>query len=139
VTSQPRVPMMAIERDECLELLASRRVGRVAVNLDDAAQPVVRPVHFAFDPVSQSIVFRSVPGTKLYALTHSTHAAFEVDAVDPDQHTGWSVVVHGVSEAVRDPVEIRRLERLADDDWFAESGAQWIRIRARTVTGRRLR
>ena len=138
MTNRTPRSMVALDRDECLALLATVAVGRVVVPLGASAQPVIRPVHYVFDPVSQSVVFRSVEGSKLYALLHSTRATFEIDSVDAGAHTGWSVIIQGVSEPVHDTVEIRRLERLAPDNWFTATDARWIRIRARTVTGRRL-
>ena len=43
---------------------------------------MIRPVNYVFDPVSQSVMFRSEPGSKLHALLHATRACFAVDDVD---------------------------------------------------------
>ena len=106
------------------------------VTIGAERRPVIRPVNYVFDTVSQSIMFRSAPGTKLYALLHSTRACFEVD--DVDDRSGWSVVIEGVTEAVTNVMELRRLERLALQTWVTDPEARWIRIRARTVSGRRI-
>jgi nitroimidazol reductase NimA-like FMN-containing flavoprotein (pyridoxamine 5'-phosphate oxidase superfamily) len=130
-------PLAELSRDECLELLASAVIGRVVVPSGASRRPVIRPVNYAFDPASQSVVLRSAPGGKLHALLHATEAWFEVDAFDPDNRTGWSVIVHGVTEPVTAPTEVRRLERLLHS-WVTGTTGQLIRIRARTVSGRRI-
>ena len=64
-------------RAECLELLASHRVGRVAY-CDDLG-PVVLPVNYAVD--GHVLVLRIGEGTKRDALQHA-NVAFEVDQVE---------------------------------------------------------
>jgi nitroimidazol reductase NimA-like FMN-containing flavoprotein (pyridoxamine 5'-phosphate oxidase superfamily) len=131
-------PLAELSRDECLELLGGAVIGRVVVALGASRRPVIRPVNYAFDPPSQSVVFRSAPGTKLHALLHAAEACFEVDAFDPDNRTGWSVIIQGVTEPVTAPAEVRRLESLTLHSWLTGTTGQLIRIRARTVSGRRL-
>jgi uncharacterized protein len=132
-------PVLAeLDRDECLELLTQGSIGRVVVTIGAEAWPVIRPVNYVFDTVSQSVLFRSAPGTKLYALLHSTRACFEVDDVDVEKRGGWSVVIEGVTEPVTDVMELRRLERLGLESWVPGPDSRWIRIRARTVSGRRV-
>jgi nitroimidazol reductase NimA-like FMN-containing flavoprotein (pyridoxamine 5'-phosphate oxidase superfamily) len=131
-------PLVELSRDECLELLTGAVIGRVVVPIGASRRPVIRPVNFAFDPASQSVVFRSVPGGKLHALLHAAEASFEVDAFDPEHRTGWSVIIQGVTEPVTAPTEVRRLERLTLHSWLTGTNGQLIRIRARTVSGRRI-
>ncbi len=126
-----------LSRAECLELLATCRFGRVAVCTGDGA-PVVRPVNYVFDGPSQSVVFRTAPGSKLHALTRSAKAAFEIDDARPEQRTGWSVIIVGVTEEVGNASEIRRLESIGVDPWGPGEKAHWVRIRAWTVSGRRI-
>lgn len=124
-------------RDECLRLLGAGTVGRVVV-LTPAGTPLIRPVNYALDPASQSVVFRCAEGTKLISLMRAAHAWFEIDEIDEAARTGWSVIVAGVTEAVTRPEEVRRLEGLALESWASAPGAKWFRIRARVVSGRRL-
>ena len=56
-------PLEVLNDDECLTLVASVAVGRVAVSI--AALPTVFPVNFAL--YDHRIVFRTGPGTKLDA------------------------------------------------------------------------
>ena len=59
----------------------------VAISVPDRA-PIIRPVSYAYDERSRSIVFRSGRGTKLTALLLSDHAAFEVDVVKHPSQIG---------------------------------------------------
>jgi nitroimidazol reductase NimA-like FMN-containing flavoprotein (pyridoxamine 5'-phosphate oxidase superfamily) len=126
-----------LDRIECLRLLASSHFGRVAVVLGEGP-PVIRPLNYVFDERSQCVAFRTTRGSKLYGLLHSSKATFEIDSIDPATRTGWSVVVVGVTEEVIDPAEVRRLETLGLDVWAAGHRSHWVRIRAWTVTGRRI-
>ena len=78
--------MHELSREECLQLLAENGVGRLAVSGKDA--PVIRPVNYAFDQPSQSVVFRTAPGSKFHALLRAAHAAFEIDGIDESSRTG---------------------------------------------------
>ena len=65
----------------------STSLGRLAVNVEGWA-PVIRPVNYAFDRSSQSIVFRSARGSKLTALALSAQASFEIDDFDAAVRVG---------------------------------------------------
>ena len=137
MTAAAPTRLMELGREECLRLLGAQTVGRLVV-LTPAGTPVIRPVNYALDPASQSVVFRCAAGTKLVSLMRAAHAWFEIDAIDEATRTGWSVIVAGVTEAVTRSEEVRRLESLALDSWAAGPEAKWFRIRARVVSGRRI-
>jgi len=130
--------LLEIPREECLALLAEHRFGRLAVDVGDDV-PLIRPVNYAFDSSSQSVVLRTGEGSKLHHLLRSARACFEIDGIDQDARTGWSVIVAGVAEEVVGDAEIARLGGLAIEPWAAGGAARWVRIRAFTVTGRRIR
>jgi nitroimidazol reductase NimA-like FMN-containing flavoprotein (pyridoxamine 5'-phosphate oxidase superfamily) len=129
--------MLDLPRDECMRLLAANRVGRLAVAMTNGS-PVIRPVNYAFDEPSQSVVFRTSGGSKLHAVVQAAEAAFEIDGFDEHSHTGWSVIIHGVAEQVTNASDIHRLEVLELTPWAPGHRRHWVRIRARTVTGRRI-
>ena len=129
--------MHELPREECLRLLAENRVGRVAVSAADDA-PVIRPVNYAFDEPSQSVVFRTAPGSKFYALLRRNRAAFEVDGLDPTTRSGWSVIIIGAIEEVTNQTDRRRLDGLGLVHWAPGEKPHWMRIRAWTVSGRRI-
>lgn len=123
-----------IDAPRCWDLVESVPVGRVGV-LNDSA-PEIYPVNHAVD--RQTIVFRTDPGTKLRSLLRSPAVCFEVDGVAPDRATGWSVLVKGRAEQIRDPAELRAVERLSLRPWSLGDKAHWIRIVPAEVTGRRI-
>jgi hypothetical protein len=77
-------------------------------------------------------------GSKLLALIRSASAAFEIDGVDPQTRTGWSVIIVGITEDVTNPLDIQRLEGLGLQTWGPGTKTHWVRIRAWTVSGRRI-
>jgi uncharacterized protein len=129
--------MLELSREECLDLLASHQFGRMAV-CTGSGPPLIRPVNYRFDERSQSVVFRTAPGTKFHALISSAQAAFEIDGIDERSHTGWSVIIQGVTDQVSNPHEIRRLDALVLEPWAPGNRPHWFHIRAWTVSGRRI-
>lgn len=129
--------MLELSREACLDLLAAHRFGRLAVVMSNGA-PVIRPVNYVFDRSSQSVVFRTARGSKLHALLHAVEAAFEIDGIDEGARTGWSVLIEGVTAEVDGPADIRRLNRLGLQPWAPGPKPHWVRIRAWTVSGRRI-
>jgi uncharacterized protein len=126
-----------IGRSRCLQMLAaaSGGVGRIAVSV---SPPMIRPVNYAFDERTQSVVFRSALGSKLREGLSSGTAAFEIDGADPVERTGWSVIIVGEAEEVTDPAEIDRLEGLELEPWAPGPRTHWVRIRATSASGRRI-
>ena len=134
---RPINEMLVLSREECLELLASHHFGRLAVVMRNGS-PVIRPVNYAFDPRSQSVVFRTGRGSKFHALLQASKAAFEIDGIDEETQTGWSVIIEGVTAEVTVPNDIGRLHRLGLEPWAPGSKPHWVHIRAWTVAGRRI-
>jgi len=132
---EPASEMLVLARDECLRLLASNSFGRLAVAMDS---PVIRPVNYVFDEPSQSVAFRTADGSKFHAMVINGNAAFEIDGIDPGSRTGWSVIIVGMTEEVTNPSELRRLDRMGLETWTPGRKAHWMRIRAWTVSGRRI-
>jgi hypothetical protein len=130
--------MLELSRDECLELLKTQSLGRLAVDGFGGGPPVIRPVTYAFDEPSQSVVFRTAAGSKFHALTSSAKASFEVDCVETGSRTGWSVIIQGVTDEITHPIEVQRLDSLGLVPWAPGHKPSWVHIRAWTVTGRRI-
>ncbi|MDQ6818516.1 MAG: pyridoxamine 5'-phosphate oxidase family protein [Actinomycetota bacterium] len=130
--------MLELDQPECLRLLAATDVGRIVVSVTEWDHPVIRPVNYVFDEPSQSVLIRAALGSKLHALLRSAKAAFEIDGIDPAGRTGWSVIVLGVCQEITNTTELRRIEGLGLDPWAPGHKGHWIRIRANTVTGRRI-
>ncbi|MGH2871377.1 MAG: pyridoxamine 5'-phosphate oxidase family protein [Solirubrobacteraceae bacterium] len=128
--------LIELSRPECLDLLEAQHFGRLIVGLKGT--PVIRPLNYVFDRVSQSVVFRTGPGSKLHALTRAGTATFEIDRFDPALGEGWSVIIRGVITEVTAPGEIERARRLGLNRWPGGPMPHWVRIRAWTVSGRRV-
>jgi nitroimidazol reductase NimA-like FMN-containing flavoprotein (pyridoxamine 5'-phosphate oxidase superfamily) len=129
--------VVELDRDECRRLLASTSLGRLAINVP-GWPPVIRPVNYVFDQSSGSVVFRSAQGSKFTASLLSGQAAFEIDGLEPEKETGWSVIVVGVVEEITNAAEISRLERLGLRPWAPGDKPHWLRIRSTVVSGRRI-
>ena len=84
-----------LTEDDCLALLRSRDLGRIAFDLEDRVE--IFPVNYGIE--GKIIVFRTSPGTKLAAVG-KTAVAFEVDSWDPESGIGWSVVAKGRAEEI---------------------------------------
>lgn len=121
-------------RAECLALLSTTPVGRIGVSI--GAMPVILPVNFAV--LDDSIVFRTVPGTKLHAATRGAIVAFEADDYVPDGSSGWSVLAVGIASTIEGPVEVERARAVGIDTWaVADEASHFVRIETSRLTGRR--
>ncbi len=130
--------MLELSREECLRLLAEHGFGRLAVSMREGGPPVIRPVNYLFDQRSQSVVFRTPPGSKFHALVRSAQAAFEIDGIDAGSRTGWSVIMQGVTDEITNQSVVRRLDGLGLKPWAPGPKPHWVQIRAWTVSGRRI-
>ena len=142
-TAPPLVPDMTgladhagletLPLEVCLRLLESVPVGRVS--FCTGGEVVTLPVNHVVD--GNDVVFRTDRGSKLSAAGRNDHAAFEADDYDPRTRTGWSVLLQGRAEVVREDAEIQRLSRLGLYPWVTAADRPfWIRIRPTSVTGR---
>lgn len=131
-----RTWLTELTNEECAEFLALSWMGRLAVMVDD--HPEIFPVNHAFDPASGAIAFPSRVGTKLHAALAAPWVAYEVDGVDADNGSGWSVMVIGRAEELLDHQEIDRMTRLRQAQWALSEQSHWLCIRPVRVTGRRI-
>jgi nitroimidazol reductase NimA-like FMN-containing flavoprotein (pyridoxamine 5'-phosphate oxidase superfamily) len=126
--------MEVLSRRECLRLLQTAPLGRVAVTM--SALPAVFPVNFAL--LDGDVVFETGSGTKLAAALRNAVVAFEVDHIEPISHTGWSVLVTGTACELFDPVDLARARRLPLTAWAPGEHSHFVRISSDLVSGRRL-
>lgn len=124
--------LQQLSRDECLELLGSKNVGRVAYCSPDG--PEVLPLNYVLE--GDSLMFRTSPHTALGQRLRLDVAAFQVDEIDDYTESGWSVLVRGMVTAVEyddlPPAEQR------PEPWVEGSRNLHLRLSPRTITGRRL-
>ena len=122
-----------LDRSECLRLLSSATLGRVAITW--GALPAVLPVSFRLD--GERILVRARRGSRLDRALRDAVVAFEVDEVDLAAHTGWSVAVTGRA-TVSDPTEIDDARDRPFDRWTSVADASLVAISTEVLTGRRI-
>ncbi len=121
---------------ECLDLLQSHSVGRIA--LIDQDQPLIFPVNYAAD--DRAVVFRTAPGMKLTSAPMSK-VAFEIDEVDTAAGTAWSVMVKGVAYEITSTLDrlSERLRELVVEPMAPGERKNWVAVMRREISGRRFR
>lgn len=88
--------------EECFRLLKSGVFGRLAMVVPTGPQIV--PINYSV--VNDRIVFRTTPYSLLGTYGLNAQMAFEVDHVDYEYGTGWSVVARGRVDAITDSREL---------------------------------
>ncbi|MEO9223710.1 MAG: pyridoxamine 5'-phosphate oxidase family protein [Acidimicrobiales bacterium] len=130
-----RTGIESLSREECLHLLATDEVGRLAIVVGSA--PSIFPVNYRLD--DEAIVFRSDPGTK---LDHGprARACFEIDQFDRERRSGWSVIAAGRLEEIStyDTEALDRARGLLVDPWPGGQRSHWMRLVPDAITGRRV-
>lgn len=122
----------ALSPGECMRLLRSHGVGRVVYSVQ--AMPAVTPVNYALD--DGAVVFRTAAGSRLANATRNAVVAFEVDEIDEERRTGWSVVVTGVAATVDEDEAQKYVEGLDLTTWAPGERSLFVRITPSFVTGR---
>ena len=119
--------------EKCWELLAKERTGRLAVAISQ--HPDIFPVNHVVE--KHKIVFRTDPGTKLAAAILGTGVAYEIDHIDLDSGTAWSVVVKGQAREYHTVEELIHAEDLPLFPWETGGKHRYVAISANDISGRR--
>ena len=127
--------LVRLDRATCLELLASRRTGRLAYVARPGVPDVV-PVNIALD--GGRLLVRSGPGPKLQAAERREVVAVEVDDIDEGSRTGWSVVVAGRARRLHTSEAAALPDDLLPEVWARGPRSSVIAIELTRVEGRRL-
>jgi hypothetical protein len=109
-------------------------LGRVAFTHDGDVQ--LRPVNYLAD--ERGLVFCTTRGTVLAGVSAGTRVVFEVDASQPMDHSGWSVIVRGTAREITDADELDLLRRGALKSWAVSPGEHWVRIEIAEISGVRI-
>jgi nitroimidazol reductase NimA-like FMN-containing flavoprotein (pyridoxamine 5'-phosphate oxidase superfamily) len=134
----PEAWLEELSHEECLELLRSRSVGRLAFNVDGS--PFVVPVNYRLVEGHGAtpgawIALRTRPGNVIDRAADDV--AFEIDNADTLRQAGWSVLVRGtLHEIDADAAGMR--ERFDPHPWVTAERDAWLIIEPFAVTGRRL-
>jgi nitroimidazol reductase NimA-like FMN-containing flavoprotein (pyridoxamine 5'-phosphate oxidase superfamily) len=124
-----------LTHEECLQLLRSSTVGRIAVVVDEF--PVVLPVNYRLVEFSGRtwLALRTRRGNVIELA--AMHAAFEIDAIDVAAKEGWSVLVRGTLHHI-DPNSADFREKFDPEPWIEQDRDAWLAIDPFAITGRRL-
>jgi uncharacterized protein len=128
-----RGSLVELSRQECFELLAERVVGRVAYGDHDG--PVVLPVNYVLD--KETVLFRTSPSSPMAAHVRNGNVAFQVDEVNEDTASGWSVLLRGTA-TFENPTSTVATDPPRPGPWAEGSRNLVVRISPHLVTGRRL-
>ena len=124
-----------LSRTDCLELMSSQQVGRVAFRTPMG--PRIVPVNYTVD--DGDILFRTTPYSELGTYGADTEVAFEVDAIDDERHAGISVVAHGRAQLLRSVDDRRVQDPKAPRPWAQGRRDSCFRLHPRDLTGRLVR
>lgn len=110
---EPAHRRVDLDQAEALRLLGSVSLGRIVFT--QQALPAVRPVNHVLD--NGDIVVLTHEGAALAWQAQQSGGsgvvvAYEADAIDPDTHLGWSVVITGFARLVDDSTEVTRIQGL---------------------------
>mgnify|MGYP001336790647 CR=1 FL=1 len=130
-----------LDEDECLRLISPGGVGRLAFS--GRYGLTVFPVNYKVH--DGSVVFRtaeySPTGEDLRTGIPAAEyeVAFEVDAIDPVAHEGWSVLIHGPAHHMDLLPEFALALETGVEPWPGGERNHAIRITPTRITGRRIR
>jgi nitroimidazol reductase NimA-like FMN-containing flavoprotein (pyridoxamine 5'-phosphate oxidase superfamily) len=123
-----------LSESECMDLLATHHLGRLAVVVED--HPLIFPVNYALG--DRIVAIRTADGTKL-AAARNAHVAFEIDGCDVAAGHAWSVLVQGVAYEITEAADRQSVlaRRLRVDPLAPGSHDRWLGIHPVAITGRR--
>ena len=98
--SQDPLTLRPLTEADCMELLSTTTVGRVAFVDNEGVQ--LLPLNFAV--IDDEIYFRTASDSTLHQLAEgSDDVAFEIDHHEAVSPVGWNVTVKGSTSRVSDP------------------------------------
>jgi nitroimidazol reductase NimA-like FMN-containing flavoprotein (pyridoxamine 5'-phosphate oxidase superfamily) len=128
------VETVVIDRQECLRLLSTGSIGRIAATA--GALPVVVPVSYvAMDGV---ILLRAIASATLSPALDDAVVAFQVDEYDADHHQGWSVMIQGRAHLLKDEDELRVALAQPLAPWGDPDSPFFVAIPCDVVSGERV-
>jgi nitroimidazol reductase NimA-like FMN-containing flavoprotein (pyridoxamine 5'-phosphate oxidase superfamily) len=125
-----------LSQDSCTELLKESPIGRIIFTDDDG--PNALPINYGL--FGNNIVFRIEQRSRLRKLLKG-RVAFEVDHMETDASSGWSVIVRGTAHEV--PIDqvhnlVQQMKETLPRPWAEGVHNIWVEIEPEEVTGRRL-
>ena len=126
--------LVELDRAEAIELLTSKKVGRLGFLSEDG--PQILPLNYVV--IDEHVIIRTVAYGVVARGALDQRVAFEVDDVDDFLEAGWSVLVVGPAQLLSDA----QLEQLrhgpAPQPWAEGPRSMFMSVRCHQVNGRRL-
>lgn len=123
--------MKVLNDDECLRLLGSARLGRIA--LTSRALPVILPVTFA--TMKRDLVFRVGQGAISKAADMQQVVCFEADWADHGSTAAWSVTAIGHLFTLSEPTDLECARQLDLVPW-ADDCETFVGLKPQLLSGR---
>ena len=117
---------------ECRELLEQHTAGRVGLMAGDG--PLILPVTYQYR--DGSVIFRTSPVGPLAELVRRISVAFEIDEIDEQSKSGWSVLVLGFAEAMAHNYLLTAAWETGPVPWADGVRNLFIEIKPRKISGR---
>jgi uncharacterized protein len=124
-----------LSETDCKELLAQHTAGRVGFMAGEG--PLILPVTYQYR--TDSVIFRTSPYGPLAGLVRRTSVAFEIDAIDEQNKSGWSVLVLGFAEAMTHDYLLTSAWETGPVPWADGARNLFIEIKPRKISGRSVR
>ena len=119
-----------LDRQRCLELLATHHLARLGVI--EGHHPVVLPINYVLD--GDAPVMVTAEGVKSRSA-RGRPACLEIDGIDVDRETGWSVLVRGRLEDVTHDSTVT--DRITPPvPWAPGHHPYILRLAPESITGR---
>jgi len=128
--------LITLDRTTCMKLLATEQLGRLVLVI--GGRPEIFPVNYVVD--GEGTVFRTERGTKLSAAAIAP-VLFEVDHLDLDNGSAWSVIMRGRCNLVGEyesPMLRGKTSGQPRYPWVGADKPYVLRVRPTSVTGRRI-
>jgi nitroimidazol reductase NimA-like FMN-containing flavoprotein (pyridoxamine 5'-phosphate oxidase superfamily) len=127
-------PLTELSEEVCREHLAQHSAGRIGFLTP--AGPQILPVTYQFR--NGNVVFRTSPSGVLSGLVRRSTVAFEIDEIDEQTHSGWSVLVLGFAQAMAHNALLTSAWETGPVPWAEGTRNLFIEITPRTISGRLL-
>jgi nitroimidazol reductase NimA-like FMN-containing flavoprotein (pyridoxamine 5'-phosphate oxidase superfamily) len=112
--------------------LAQHTAGRIGFLAPQG--PQILPVTYQYR--NGNAIFRTSPIGVLSGLVRRTSVAFEIDEIDEQNHSGWSVLVLGFAEAMAHNYLLTTAWETGPVPWAEGTRNVFIQITPRTMSGR---
>jgi nitroimidazol reductase NimA-like FMN-containing flavoprotein (pyridoxamine 5'-phosphate oxidase superfamily) len=127
--------LVELSETDCRKLLAEHTAGRIGFMTGDG--PLILPVTYQYR--NGSVIFRTSPVGPLAALVRRTSVAFEIDEINEQSRSGWSVLVLGFAEAMAHNYLLTSAWETGPVPWADGVRNLFVEIKPRKISGRAVR